>query len=324
MLLLVILLLAVPIRYDIKVRYKDEVRAIGKVHWLLRLIQAVVQWKKDKGLLKIKLAGFTLKRMSLGGSKADKPEEKPAEQTAAEAAEEDDEYAEAYLAAASVSEMQKPAAEAAKPAAKPESTGSGLTAEKKEETEHKAEKPVSEEKLEEAAKNETPADSEAAGAEEEPKESFTEKVGKAADKACAKLDELEEKLRKVEDFLDDRRNQKTIELIKKQLKRAGKHLLPTHFLLKGELGLKDPAQTGKIIGWTYALYGIYGDRVQMNGVYDHEVMDFYAELGGRLRLGVFVEIAVRLLLNRNFRRWLKFFLHKGKASSAAPEAAAET
>ena len=145
--------------------------------------------------------------------------------------------------------------------------------------------------------------------EKEKKERKAEKKKEAAaDPAAGESEEgtdIRELIRKAEVFLDDEKNQYTIHLILKQLLRMGKHLLPTRFLVEGRLGLGDPAKTGELVGKVYRFYPLYGDHIRLDGVYDEEVKDIYAEIGGRIRLGVFVEIAVRLLLNKNFRSWLK-------------------
>ena len=113
-------------------------------------------------------------------------------------------------------------------------------------------------------------------------------------------------------------------LIGKQLKKIGRHLKPTHFLVEGELGFGDPAKTGKIMGTLYSFYPVFRDHIRIDGNYEEQVMKLRLELKGRLRLGIFVEVALRLLLNKNLRQWIKKLTHKDKNEKAGEETAEET
>ena len=133
------------------------------------------------------------------------------------------------------------------------------------------------------------------------------------------IEKLEALIDKVSDFWDDDKNRYTVELILKQLKKLGKHLLPTYFQLEGRLGLGDPAKTGRIVGQVYRFYPLYGNHIRLDGVYDEKVAEGTVEIRGRIRLGILVEIAVRLLLNKNFRKWLRQMKKKDKSETEKNE-----
>lgn len=313
--LLLILVLCVPIRYDVKARYKDEARARVRIHWLLKLVLAKLEWMKDCGLIRAKVLWFTLYRKKLGdwGPKDEKPAEekpeaeKPAETKPAEPAEKPETAA--YSAGedteakpeTSVETAAETGAEAAETPAEPAGT---------------QEAPLPETGT--AAAEETAAQTEEQDEEDDLFGEFekeqaaaeAEKPEEEKKSAGDKFRELEAKFYEFEDFIYDDKNIRTFEILRKQLKKLGKHFLPTELKIEGDIGFKDPALTGRVVGAIYCLYAINGEHVRVNGVYDREVLTGYLEVKGRLRLGIFVEIGVRLLLNKNFRHWLKYLLHR--------------
>ena len=279
MILILVLVLCVPIRYDLKARYNEGFKAKAGVHWLLRLLHIKVAAINAQILVKVNVFGHCFKKLHLG-----KWGEEESEETASE---------------------QKP--------------------EKEPEKEEEKEEPKAEEKPPASAQ---PFDAVFANMEEEekPKE---EKPGAVPKEEEDGAEDFKEMIRKAEDFLNDEKNQYTIHLILKQLCKLGKHLLPTKFLVEGKLGLGDPAKTGEIIGKVYRFYPLYGDHIRLDGVYDEKVTNVYTEIAGRIRLGILVEIAVRLLLNKNFRQWIGLKKKKNKKDSkeegqpgTQPEAAA--
>ena len=112
------------------------------------------------------------------------------------------------------------------------------------------------------------------------------------------------------------KNRKTARLIGKQLKKLGRHLKPTKFLLEGELGFDDPAKTGKIMGLLYSLYPILGEHVRIDGNYEEPAVRLRLEMKGRFRLGIIAEVGIRLLLDKDLRRWIKKLTHKDKGEEA--------
>ena len=66
------------------------------------------------------------------------------------------------------------------------------------------------------------------------------------------------------------------------------------------------------MGLIYSLYPVYKEHIQIQGNYQEPVMRFRVEMKGRLRLGLFVSVGLRLLLNRNLRQWIKKLMHKDK------------
>ena len=309
MILIVLLVLLVPIRYDIKARVEEKtIRAKVRVSWLLRLVQVLFDWREKSGLFRVKILGFRVMGRTFGapaGGAGKKKEEK-------EEAEEAPEEAPAppvHEPSSWVDPWETPKASVIREETLPDEVQAPAVPEGETPPAHTA--PADPAAPAQEGKTDGPAAATASdGAETEKKDGL--------------LELLKSRFTAVRDFLDDAKNQETIALILKQLKRVGKHLIPTHFLTRGEFGLKNPAQTGRIVGWLYSLTPLYGDNIRVDGVYDRETVSVYLELGGRIRLGIFVSVAVRLLLNKNFRKWLKALLKKDKETSTDSSAAAES
>ena len=290
-LLIVLLICLVPIRYRIKARVSEGVKAKGDITWLLHLVHVTLAAINAQILCKIKALGICLQKLHLGNW-GDEDETAEADDAAES---EDPGKTEEKKADQKADEKEEPAAEeeAAAPDGK-EKASSG----KKDKYEALFQALDEREKKKEEAR----AKAESGEAEEASSDDPSKKTS----------EKLQEILDKVSEFWDDEKNRDAVALIERQLLRLGKHVVPTHFLLEGEIGLKDPAATGQLVGKIYRFYPLYGDHIRVDGVFDRQTVNLYTELKGRLRLGIFVEIALRLLLNKRCRTWLKQLLKKDK------------
>ena len=305
--LILLIVLLVPLRLNVKARYDEEVRARVHVSWLLHAVHVKFEWLKDHGLLRAKLLGLkTLVKKHIGDWGPELPEaeeesvpaepgEEPASSDAPESSEAKPESSEAKPE----SSAEKPDASEEKPAA----------AEKK---------PASAPKAEEEKAEEAPAAAETAAEQTAEAKAKEEDLPRLA-AINEKLDSIAGKLDEFQGYWYDEKNRKTMRLVGKQLKKIGRHLKPTHFLLEGELGLSDPAKTGKIMGTLYSFYPIFRDNVRIQGNYDEKIVKLRLELKGRLRLGIFIEVALRLLLDKNLRHWIKKLTHKDKDQKGTEE-----
>lgn len=115
----------------------------------------------------------------------------------------------------------------------------------------------------------------------------------------------------VTSFLNDEENRKTYRLIKKQLKKVLRHILPVK--LKGNItfGFDEPYVTGQALTWAALLYPLYRDHLVIEPVFDRQVLEGNVSLKGRIRTGTLLLAGIRVLLNKNFRKQLKRFLNRG-------------
>ncbi len=318
--LILLIVLMVPLRLNVKARYDEEVKARAHVTWLLRAVHVKLEWLKDHGLLRARLLGLkTLTKKHLGdwGPEPQKAEE-PSGETEEAAAESGTASAEAAEKPASAEEGSAASGTEEKPAADEAVSSEEKPAAAEEKPQTAEEKPSFAEEKPSAAQ-ETASGTE----EKEPAGEPEEELPRLAS-IEKKLDEIAVKVDEFQGYWYDEKNRKTVRLIGKQLKKIGRHLKPTHFLVEGELGFGDPAKTGKIMGTLYSFYPVFRDHIRIQGNYEEQVMKLRLELKGRLRLGIFVEVALRLLLNKNLRQWIKKLTHKDKDETTGEETAKET
>ena len=322
-LLILILVLCVPFRYEIRGRYDEKLKAKAGVSWLLKMIHVKVEAIQAQIRVRICVFGHAFKKMYLGnwGDNAPDAEKKAEAEDGEEGGDgEKEEKAEKKKPAPPDEEKPEP------PEEKPEAVSDAKAA-KAEKT--KKDRPTPKEKydeiFEELQRRQEEKEREKAAAAQEKKDAEAPEEGAAEAEEEDKtfLETAMLWTERISDFWDDEKNQKAVYLIERQLLKLGKHLVPTKFLLKGDLGLGDPAKTGQTIGKIYRFYPLFGDNIQLNGVFDEKRTDLYTELKGRIRLGILVEIAVRLLLNGRIRRWIRYFLKKDKAEEKKTEKKAD-
>ena len=312
-LLILLIVLLVPVRLDLKARYDESVRARGHVTWLLHAVNAKIEWMKDHGLLRVKLLGLKTVMKKHLGDWGPKPAVKPAAQETAPEAD---------------TEPETGPAEEMNTEAKPEEEGAQIPPEQ----EAKEENPASETeaKPEEAVQKPEGSRPEEQKPEEETSAQKPETAQTEGEKAEEiphmelieqKLEAFVEKIDEIQGYIYDDKNRKTVRRIVKQLKRIGRHLKPTKFQLEGELGFDDPCRTGKIMGLIYSAYPIYGEHIRIEGNYEEPAMKFYLELKGRVRLGLFVSVALHLLTDRNLIRWIKKLTGKDKTKTKTAKSA---
>ena len=124
-------------------------------------------------------------------------------------------------------------------------------------------------------------------------------------RAGAKIHSALEKKDQIMAFLRDEENRRTFRLVKKQLVKVARHVMPVR--LEGEVtfGFDDPYRTGQLLSAAALLYPVYRDRIRITPVFDREVLEGELKLEGRIRLAVLLGAAVRLGMDRNFRKLVR-------------------
>lgn len=123
--------------------------------------------------------------------------------------------------------------------------------------------------------------------------------------------EADQLRRKALAFLGEEKNQKTIALAKRQVWKVIRHVLPRHLSGKMTFGLEDPYTMGQVLSAAAFLYPLYGKNFQLTPVFDTAVIEGEGKLRGRIRLASLLFPAIRVLLDRNFRKLVKQILNRG-------------
>lgn len=273
-LVLIVLLavLFVPIRYEAEGSFRGELLAKGQISWLWRLfsIQAVYD-------------GDTEVSLRIFGVKPGRKKE-TAERT--EKTETPD----------------------------PVVTGSGKSPEEEVplyENRPKAEAPASEKHqgTEEGIKEKVPAagtkNAKNGQKKKRVRQSLIQKIKVTFQRICGKLKTAEERWQKLMEFLEKEENKNTFRLLKRQVIRFFKHVLPGKVSGTVRFGFEDPYTTGRILTYISPFYGWYGRTIQVIPVFDEQVLDGELSLKGRIRIATLLFIGFQVWRDKNFRTLLK-------------------
>lgn len=292
-LLLVILLaiLFVPVRYKGKGSYYEKPEGSLRITWLLHIFSVQIAYREEL-MIAIRLFGVRLFK-----EKGEKAEE--------------DLFEEPMLAVQEVGEsFFEPKLEEAKQEADEEVSGA-LKPVQRQSGEHKRiEKPEQEHKKKSEADKTGQEKNIFARCKNKLKHLYKRAL-LAVQAIMRKLKRLDEMKETAEIFLSDVENQKTIRLLFKQIKAMFKHLLPG--MVKGSItfGFEEPYTTGQILTWAACFYPIYKDNLILKPVFDRQIVEGDIAVKGRIRAGTLLFIGLRVLLNKNFRKQLKYIRSRG-------------
>lgn len=264
--------LFVPIRYEAEGSFRGELLAKGQISWLWRLfsIQAVYD-------------GDTEVSLRIFGVKPGRKKE-TAERT--EKTETPD----------------------------PVVTGSGKRPEEEMpvyESRPKAEAPASEKHqgTEEGIKEKVPAagtkNAKNGQKKKRVRQSLFQKIKVTFQRICGKLKTAEERWQKLMEFLEKEENKNTFRLLKRQVIRFFKHVLPGKVSGTVRFGFEDPYTTGRILTYISPFYGWYGRTIQVIPVFDEQVLDGELSLKGRIRIATLLFTGFQVWRDKNFRTLLK-------------------
>lgn len=264
--------LFVPVRYEAEGSFRGELLAKGQISWLWRLfsIQAVYD-------------GDTEVSLRIFGVKPGRKKE-TAERT--EKTETPD----------------------------PVVTGSGKRPEEEVpvyESRPKAEVPASEKHqgTEEGIKEKVPAagtkNAKNGQKKKRVRQSLFQKIKVTFQRICGKLKTAEERWQKLMEFLEKEENKNTFRLLKRQVIRFFKHVLPGKVSGTVRFGFEDPYTTGRILTYISPFYGWYGRTIQVIPVFDEQILDGELSLKGRIRIATLLFIGFQVWRDKNFRTLLK-------------------
>ena len=132
-----------------------------------------------------------------------------------------------------------------------------------------------------------------------------QKIKVTFQRICGKLKTAEEKWQKLRDFLEKEENKNTFRLLKRQVIRLFRHILPGKVSGKVRFGFEDPYTTGRILTYISPFYGWYGRKIQVIPVFDEQVLEGEISLKGRIRIATLLFIGFQVWRDKNFRTLLK-------------------
>ncbi|HBD01049.1 MAG TPA: hypothetical protein DC053_19670 [Lachnoclostridium sp.] len=297
-----LLILLVPIRYQAEGSYDGKVKGKARITWLLHILSVTAQYEEDL-IVRVRIFGFRI-----GKPKKMDSELKEAEDIVVQAME--------IMEPEPIREVLKGqeedhdrVREEPKSLPPPQEETRNLT-------------PPKEEPKREEPKREDPK-------KEEPKkkkrfrikemfEKLKKKVLMAFTKLkffflriCDTLRTIKDKKDEIYAWISDKENQRTGKLLFRQVKRLVRHILPRRGKGNITFGFDDPYLTGQVLTYASVIYPLCHKHLNLYPVFDQTVFTMEGTYRGRIRMGSVLLIGSRMLFDRNFRRLLKGWLHKG-------------
>ncbi|WP_313583787.1 DUF2953 domain-containing protein [Lacrimispora sp.] len=286
-LVVVLLILLVPVRYQAEGSYDGKVRGKARITWLLHILSVSAQYEEDL-IVRVRIFGFRI-----GKPKKMDSELKEAEDIMVQAME--------IMEPEPIREAQEV-------------------------------KDEIHDRVKEEPKNLLPPKKELRSPtppKEEPKkkkgfrvmevfEKLKKKVLRAFTKLkfffrriCDTLRTIKDKKDEIYAWISNKENQKTGKLLFRQVKRLIRHILPRRGKGNITFGFDDPYLTGQVLTYASVIYPLCHKHLNLYPVFDQTVFTVEGTFRGRIRMGTVLLIGSRMLLDKNFRRLLKGWLHKG-------------
>ncbi|MBE5948215.1 MAG: DUF2953 domain-containing protein [Lachnospiraceae bacterium] len=281
MILVTLLLLFVPVRYEIKGNFKDKdtYDFSVRISWLLRIIQFKLLGQGKTVTQRITIFGIRLKKREKVKTKKKKNKSS-----------EDDNNIEGNLENSQIVQEEN----------------------RKDEVYHK--EPVEDNQGCETCEEGT--DGEKVGIFTKIKNFFKSLISKIKQtfrKICDTIKTVKDKIQKIDEFLHDEKNIELFTLGKNELFYLLKHYMPRKWKGRLLLGTGDPASTGYALGTLYALYPVHGGNLIVTPDFDNKVIEGNVFVRGRIRGVHTVRTVIHLFKNKHLRNMI--FKNNGGNSS---------
>ena len=180
-----------------------------------------------------------------------------------------------------------------------EETTEDVTKEAKEETKEEAVEEIKEESTDEQFSEETAKDEEDKRSEKKDKRS--------KDKKEFKSESVYDKIKGCVDIIKSDEFKESFALVKKQLCRLLKAILPRKWEINASLGFEDPSLTGYVCAVSGAMYMWFRKHIHIVGDFDEEKIDAKAYFKGRIYIVVLVYVFLRVWFNKKIRHTIELF-----------------
>ncbi len=273
-LLATLLILFVPIRYQVNGSYQEKINVKAKISWLLSIVKVSIQYGEKGISFKIALFGI-----SLGKKK---------EQKRILVREKENSEIEKVQETKEIKENK----------------GIQETKEIKEKKEIQETKEIEEKKEIREEKEES---KEKFSFTKKIRE-IQEKIKYTICTICDKIKTARKKVEDIKDFLQDEKNKEAFRLIKGQLLLLWKHTKPRKYSVTCHFGFEDPAITGQLLGAASMFMPLYKNKVQLYPDFNQKVFLAEGFLKGRVRIFPLFLIILRLWRNKQVRSTVRKFI----------------
>ena len=301
--LIVLILLAallVPIRYDLKLKYKESFWCSLSLSWLLKIVKFEVNYDKELST-GLKIFGITCSKNTRSPDEEDEPDEEGFEE---DFDEEDNESYEKYFEIEDKNKYEEADKESL--SAQEYEDGDSRKRFDKRTEENSIVKDIDED-----GENIKKEKNFSEKKRKKKKQSFSGFIKNEYEKIKSKVKVLSEKkrLNKLFNNKSLRRGiSKTWQAVLKLLKLFRTRELSGKIIF----GFEDPYTTGQVLSYAALFYSWYKDRIEIIPVFDKEIVDIDIRAKGGVRLMSLVIIATGLWFDKDFKRLYKLYKNRDK------------
>lgn len=297
-LFLLLAVLLVPVRYGANLTAADK-KASGyvKVHWFLHIIDVRLDFRNTETDLKIRLAGFRIKR---GGRKKAKEENKRRKEKPK-----------------SAGTFESPKQETLQP--QEPSLPKAVEAQQErdrqliEEASGQEQRTFSQDPLEENERQ-TVQEEKPRKEEREKKSSFSERLERIKETILQKADRIRDSLRNLQSKKDwitslaqELRSDEmrpSVNKVISGIKKLIRHIFPRRGNAELTIGFDNPAVTGQVLGILAMLYPAFRGGFTVTPCFDRAVFEAKISCKGRIRLGTLLILLIRIVLDKRIRAFV--------------------
>lgn len=313
----VLTVLFVPVRYCAEGEYREKLWAKGQITWLLHLLSVSFSFEEELSY-SVKIAGIRI----LPGREKKKPQEKKPQGKNLPEEKEEPECGRTALAGAGESAAAECAASAAAPDEPQAESVSDKSSSARDPDAGRAEEHAETEKGGTEAEQtfEKGEDAEAADGPFSFPERLLQKVYAIFRKYREKYETICVKIKKVKDklsyyirILKREETKELLQLTVSQLRRVLRHMLPRKLDVCLQIGTGDPASTGQLLALQGILYPVLGGNVCIIPDFEEKRFEGTFYMKGRITAFVLLFGALRVAINKNFRRLIRILRKKEDA-----------
>lgn len=130
---------------------------------------------------------------------------------------------------------------------------------------------------------------------------------------CAKIKQIQDKLSYYIRILKREETKELLRLIIDQLQGVIRHVLPKKLDVRLHIGTGDPASTGQLLALHGMLYPITGRNVVIVPDFEEKHLEGAFHMKGRITAFVLLLCALRVIINKNFRKLIRILRKKEEA-----------
>ena len=300
--LILLTVLLVPIRYDLKLKYKESFWCSLSLSWLLKIVKFEVNYDKEFST-GLKIFGIACSKKSRIPDEEDEPDEEDFEEEDFD--EEDNESYEKYFEIEDKNKYEEADKESLS-AQEYEDGDSSKRLDKRTE-ENSIVKDIDEDR-ENIKKEKNFGEKK----RKKKKQSFPGFIKNEYEKIKSKVKVLLEKKERLNKLFNNkslrRGISKTWQAVLKLLKLFRTRELSGKIIF----GFEDPYTTGQVLSYAALFYSWYKDRIEIIPVFDKEIVDIDIRAKGGVRLMSLVIIATGLWFDKDFKRLYKLYKNRDK------------